>query len=330
LIQKRPSLFLEKANISVRSFAWHDILKFYRYRRQVLCTDSTHALTRGNSIGPWAFITRLNPSVDVFTAVCLPGDGQPPLIGQMKYTSGQRSARIVSLMPESALDQPHLPDLLEMMASRAGACGAFHLLAEVDEDSSAMEGIRRAGFAVYGWQRIWQFRFPPENHRGGAGVWQPATSLDEIPIRNLYQSLVPPLVQSAEPLTARRPHGWVYHHDDEIMAYVEGIYGPRGIYLQPLIHPAVENVSQVVSALLSQQPRILNRPVYIAIRSYQAWLETVVGDLECQVGPRQALMVKHLVAQQRVSVITSRHSVLEKYTAEPTVPLVQNSVTHPE
>ena len=106
---------------------------------------------------------------------------------------------------------------------------------------------------------------------------------------------------------------------------MEGFYGPQGIYLQPIIHPGVENISQVLANLLSHQRNPLGRPIYMAIRSYQAWLETVVRDLECQVGPRQALMVKHLVVQQRVAVQAARHSVLEKYTAEPSVPMVHNS-----
>ena len=251
----------------------------------------------------------------------------------MKYATGQRSARIVYLMPDSSLGEPYVTELLETLAARAGSSGAFHLLVEMDENKTAIDSIRKAGFGVYGWQRIWQFRTPPHNPANGQSdpsIWQPATSLDEIAIRNLHQSLVPPLVQSAEPLTARRPHGWVYRQEGEILAYVEGVYGPRGIYLQPLIHPGVENVSQVVSALLAQQPKLLNRPVYIAIRSYQAWLETVVRDLECQVGPRQALMVKHLIVQQRSPALVARHSVLEQYKAEPTVPMVQQSSTHSE
>jgi hypothetical protein len=38
-----------------------------------------------------------------------------------------------------------------------------------------------------------------------------------------------------------------------------------------------------------------NRPVYICVRSYQAWLEPVLADLGAKAGPRQAVMVKHLV-----------------------------------
>jgi hypothetical protein len=255
----------------------------------------------------------------------------------MQYAVGDRSAHLAFLMPEPGLTQPGLVNLLEHLASQAGSWGAFHLLAEVEENSCAMEGLRRSGFSVYAWQRIW--KFTPVNERPANGMakedsmkngnfpWQPSTSIDEFAIRNLYQSLVPPLVQSAEPLISRRLVGWVYRQEGEILAYMEGIYGPHGIYLQPLIHPAVENVSHVLSCLLQRQPSLLGRPIYLAIRSYQAWLETVVRDLECQVGPRQALMVKHLVLQQRVALQAGRHRVLEKYKAEPTVPMVHSSLT---
>jgi hypothetical protein len=259
----------------------------------------------------------------------------------MQYTAGERSARISFLAPDDALGQPGLPQLLECLAVHAGSWGAFHLLAEVEESSCAMEGLRRSGFSVVAWQRIWKFApadrrttFGANGGSNGTGdgekdchgcVWQPATSIDEQMIRNLYQALVPPLVQAAEPLTSRRLLGWVYRQEGEILAYVEGIYGPNGIYLQPLIHPGVENVSQVLANLLAHQRNPLGRPIYMTVRSYQAWLETVVRDLECQIGPRQALMVKHLVLQQRDSVPANRHSVLEKYNPEPTVPMVNNA-----
>lgn len=299
-----------------------------------MCTDSEMGLTQGNPVGPLAFLASLNPSVGSYTGVCSAEGGKTPLVGHIQYPEGERSARILFLMPEEGLDQPALPTLLEHLAIQAGAWGAFHLLAEVEESSGALEGLRRSGFSVYAWQRIWKY-LPKGDAASGNGAatgsakngnspWHPVTSLDEISVRNLYQALVPPLVQSAEPLTLGRLTGWVYRQEDEIMAYVEGASGPHGIYLQPLIHPAVENVSQVLSSLLQRQPTLLGRPVFLAIRSYQAWLETIMRDMEVQVGPRQALLVKHLVLHQRAAQ-PARHSVLEKYTAEPTAPIVQNS-----
>jgi hypothetical protein len=299
-----------------------------------VCTDSAQALAHGSPVGPKALLSRLNPTVGNYTCITPPSNASTPIIGHMQYTAGDRSARLVFLMPEDGLNQPSLIHLLEHMAVQAGEWGAFHLLAEIDENSCAMEGLRRSGFSVYALQRIWRNVAPPQgpsanghsngSSKSGDSPWKPAATIDEIMIRNLYQSLVPPLVQSAEPLTSRKPSGWVYRQEGEILAYVEGVYGPQGIYLQPLIHPAVENVSQVLSTLILRQPNQPGRPIYLSIRSYQAWLETVVRDLEFQVGPRQALMVKHLVLHQRVAVQAS-HSVLEKFKAEPTVPMVHNS-----
>ena len=301
-----------------------------------MCTDSTQALTQGSPVGPVALLQRLNPAVGSYTGITTSASGATPIIGHMQHTFGDRSARIVFLMPESGLNQPVLYDLLESMAVQAGSWGAFHLLAEIEENGCALEGLRRSGFAVYAWQRIWKFFHNGDNNHGGAAngngknstsLWKPASSIDEVSVRNLYQALVPPLVQSAEPLTTRKLSGWVYRQDNEILAYVEGQSGPHGIYLQPLIHPAVENISQVLSSLLLHQPGRQSRPVFLAIRSYQAWLEPVVRDLECQVGPRQALLVKHLVMHQR-DIVPARHMVLEKYSSEPvvsSVPIVNNS-----
>lgn len=314
--------------ISVRSFAWHDLLAVYRYRRQVVCTDSAQALTHGSPVGPMGFISRLNPMVGIYTCIRPPSDGTTMLVGQMQYAAGDRSAHIVFLMPDESLNQPGVSEVLDRLAVKAGSWGAFHLLAEVEENSCAIEGLRRSGFSVYAWQRIWKYlprEARPESN--GHSLWQRATSIDEVMIRNLYQSLVPPLVQSAEPLTSQNLPGWVYRQDGEILAYVEGTYGSQGIYLQPLIHPGVEDVNRVLANLLAYQRNPSGRPIYIAIRSYQAWLDTVVRDLECEVTPRQALMVKHLVVQQRAALKLSPHSVLEKITGEPSVPLVHNSTT---
>lgn len=268
-------------------------------------------------------LARINPSVENHTSICPANNGSPAIIGHIQYTAGDRSARLAYLMPSEALGSDSLTALLDKLASQAGKWGAFHLVAEIDETSPALDQMRHSGFSVYAWQRIWQFRASLENHKSETNGWELSTRIDENAIRNLYQALVPPLVQSAEPLTSRRLQGWVYRHQGEILAYVETLYGPQGIYLQPLIHPAVENVSQVVNGLLIRQSNSMKRPIYMSIRSYQAWLESVVRDLECQVGPRQGLLVKHLVVHLR-SPAAVRHSVLEKYSTEPGVPMVHN------
>ena len=250
--------------------------------------------------------------------------GGQKLIGQMRYILGTRSAHLSFLMPAGAANSPNLPKLMERLAHQAGEWGAFNLLGEIDEHSPAFEGMRKAGFVVYAWQRIWQLPNQDINNRERTALWQPTALMDEISIRGLYQSLVPPLVQSAEHLPDHRLQGLVYRQKGEVLAYIEGIYGPKAIYLYPMAHPDLENAAELLCNLPSHLLTRLGRPVYIAVRSYQAWLEVALEELNAKVSPRQALMVKHLALGQRVVQTNPRLVVIENRQAESSAPMVQN------
>jgi hypothetical protein len=187
----------------------------------------------------------------------------------------------------------------------------------VDELSPAFESMRRAGFSVYAWQRIWQL---PLNGAATGGKspsrWQPADAENEQAVRSLFQMVVPPLVQSAEPLSSRRLRGLVFRKDGEVMAYVEGTFGPRGIYICPLIHPDLEDVPGLIDSLPQALAPLLKRPVFLAVRSYQAWMEAALTELDTKCAPRQALMVKHLTIGQRVP-LNMRLVQIEGRQAEP-------------
>ena len=190
---------------------WQDLWTLYRYRRQVLNLDSALALTRGSPFGPSAMLAHLRPERGSFTGI-VTSERSPSLIGQVRYTMGEHSARLTCVMPHSALSAPDMPILLEGLAAQAGGWGAYHLLAELEETSPLFENMRKAGFSVYAWQRIWRLTPPPKGARNGSKSWQPVSSTDEIGVRSLYQYLVPPLVQSAEPLPEVRPPALVLHH----------------------------------------------------------------------------------------------------------------------
>ncbi len=256
------------------------------------------SLTRGNPVGAWAVLDNLRLEYGSYTKVLRQGGSNPTLIGQMHYTAGERAARLTFVTPERGLDSPGLAALLESLAWEAGERGACSLLAEVEESSPAFEVLRRTGFSVYGWQRVWKIN-EPINSNNVPNVWETSNDLDALPIRALYQALVPPLVQTADPLVERAMTGLVYEQNGELLAYIEPTYGPMGIYLQPLIHPAVDDVLRLVRSFLGGLSFQLGRQVYLSIRSYQAWLENALSELDVEVSPRQALLVKHLVVQQR-------------------------------
>jgi hypothetical protein len=69
----------------------------------------------------------------------------------------------------------------------------------------------------------------------------------------------------------------------------------------------------------------------MAVRSYQAWLEHSLVELLATASPRQALLVKHMTLQQRVSVVApSRLNVLERRRTEPSSSIVQNMASSGE
>jgi hypothetical protein len=56
------------------------------------------------------------------------------------------------------------------------------------------------------------------------------------------------------------------------------------------------------------------------VRSYQAWLESVLEDLGAEAGPRQAVMVKRLVKMQKVE---EKISAMDKVLVKPTAPVAR-------
>lgn len=259
--------------------------------------DTIRALTRGSLSGWSVLLTQLHPVRECFTAVLSPAQGPPRLIGQTVYHPGQRAAQISYLLPGNGGGLPDMPALLEGLAWRAGRWGARLLLADVDERSLFFESLRRAGFSVYAWQRAW--RMPASCSQAQDGLWYAAGSVDTVAAYGLYQSLVPPMVQRAEAFPRLRSRHLAYRQDGEMLAYVEVVEGNQGVFLQPYIHPQVSHV-RILLESLAALPRWQGRPVHLAIRSYQAWLEPVLEEIQAFAAPRQALLVKHLTATERV------------------------------
>ena len=289
----------------------------------MLFLDSVLALTRGNPLKQFNFLTYLNPTYGFYTGVYAT-EGGPPLMGQIRYARGAHSAHLAFLAPGETCNLIALPVLLEHLAYQAGAWGALNLIGEVDEHTLVFEAFRRSGFSIYAWQRTWLFNEIPSQkpaaHANEAGQpgWCTPSSVDAVAVRSLYQSLVPALVQPVEPVADTHLHGLVYRQRGEVAAYADVVYGPKGIWVQPFIHPETEKVLDLLSDLLLNLPRRAGRPVYLCVRSYQAWLESALEDISAQIGPRQAVMVKHMAMTQK-SMAVLRQPVLENGRAEPSV-----------
>jgi len=310
-----------------RPFDWRDLSLLRRYRDQGVYLHSALVLTRGSLLIPSAILSSVAPGVGIFTSVCEQGENEDEsLIGQAMQSQGSPLAQMTFLAPRPALAGKDLSTLVEYMVAQAGERGALRLLADVEEHCEAFEPLRKLGFAIYSRQRIWKF---PDQVNGNSQTltWRTATDQDIIPVRALYNNIAPGLVQQAENFPADRLRGMVYCKGDNLLAYAEFKYGHKGIWVQPLVHPDVRELTKVLSGLLLNIPNRYTRPVYICVRTYQSWLDAALEDLGAQAGPPQAVMVKHLAVstkQVRQYVIPA----LEGGRPEVSAPIAHSETNH--
>jgi hypothetical protein len=291
----------------------------------LICLNKDLLLTHGNPLGFSAVLFRLKPSSESYTAVFEHPESSKALIGQVNHTSNSRSARINFVLIEDTDESRDLPALIEFLCCKAGEMSAFNVLAEVEESQPIFDSLRHSGFKVFAWETVWRF---PQKMVGvvkRSEHWVPAKGEDDSGIRMLYQLMVPPLVQTVEPFTNGATQRLVYKSAGEVVAYVESSNGPNGLYLKPLIHPSVDNIPSVLAELVGHFIEI-QQPIYMQVRSYQAWLLDKLQVIGGEESDRFTLLVKHLAISQRNGVIVTQRSRSERRQTEPTVPIVTNIV----
>ncbi|HEX5807907.1 MAG TPA: hypothetical protein VFY25_04525 [Anaerolineales bacterium] len=273
--------------MSIRPLAIFDLPYLYSFRDQAIGLDSARTLTRGNPLGAVGLFAYVNPVRHIFSAIV--NGERESVLGGIIHSRNETFAKLLFIAPSSQLDHPDLPELIETLSEQAGEWGAFHVLAEVDELSDAFVALRRAGFSVYAWQRMWDVSEISAAIR--PVEWMRVKPVHMPAVQSVYYQIVPPLLQPIEP-QPRGGLGWLCN--EGVKCYVSAMQGVYGIVLSPLIHPEATHVSEKLASLISNLPDRRNRPVYVCVRSYQAWLEPVLADLGARGADRQAVMVKHL------------------------------------
>src|SRR5512143_3106542 len=267
--------------MSIRSLDLLDLPYIARYRYDTLPLDSVRALTRGHPLGAVGFLSYFNPARHLYAAIAKE-DGSS-ILGGVIHTRGETFAKLLYLTPSSQLTHPELPALLDHLSIEAGKWGAFHVLAEIDEMSDAFMLLRKAGFSVYAWQRMWDV-----SNLAGAGSgaeWRRVRSLDLPALQSLYYQIAPALLHPIEP-APNRPRGLI--SGDGIKCYANVMRGVAGIVFTPLIHPEISNVSERLVGLVNAVADRRSKSLYFCVRSYQAWLEPVLEDLGAKATSRQA------------------------------------------
>ncbi|HLA87130.1 MAG TPA: hypothetical protein VJL10_03850 [Anaerolineales bacterium] len=274
--------------MTIRSLDLLDIPTLARYRNDVLTLDSARALTRGHPLGTMGLLAYINPARHLYAAI--ENSGESALLGGIIHTRGELFARLLYLAPLSNLHDPQLPALIEHLAIQAGEWQAVHVLAEVDETSDVFPALRMTGFSVYAWQRMWDVSLLEQTGSNSNLNWRRMQSLDLPAVQNLHYQIVPQLLHPVEP-APNRVMGYVHQ---SLKCYASITSGMVGVVITPLIHPDENDVSEKIASLVASLPDRRGRPIYLNVRSYQAWLEPVLEDLGALASTRQAVMVKHL------------------------------------
>ncbi len=310
------------SNIKNRPINWRDLISLYRHRNKAILLDSEYALTRGNPIGFISLLSLLDPTYSRYIGVQKNHNGKITYFGHLHNNVGDKTTHLSYIIPTDISSDSDLIQLIDGLIEDAGSQGFYSLLVEIDETNPYFESFRKCGFSVYTWQRIWKLDVKERDNAHFQPEWEVSTLSHENNIQNLYQCLVPPIVQRAESLYAGRHSGLVYKQNGELLAFIKDSYGPEGIYLSPLIHPDIEDVSTLLQSLFSCLPDMPARPIYLAVRSYQSGIEYILEQMNSKPGPRHALMVKYLAAMSKVKELSLAHKVLENVRAEPTAPIV--------
>jgi hypothetical protein len=149
-------------------------------------------------------------------------------------------------------------------------------------------------------------------------IWRQASDADWPAIQSLYGQIVPALLHPVEVLP-KQVMGMVCT-EGNLQAYAAVESGPKAIWIQPIVPPDSDCVSEQLAGLTSAVVDWREKDIYVCVRSYQAWLESVLADLGAQAGPRQAVMVKRLVKMQKVE---EKISAMDKVLVKPAAPVAR-------
>ncbi len=226
---------------------------------------------------------------------------QRDVVGQFRYRQDDVNAHIVYLAPTLKDDEDDTIwlHMLDAMAEQAGKNGAQTLVAEVELSHRLFETMRRAGYAVYSRQVIWQHDPIADDIPMPDLTITPETDDDQVGIAALLGCTIPRILQTVMGPSADM-EGLVYRKDGCVEAYIACSEGRHGVYLMPYLHPEIlSDAPDIVAAALLAIERCRKVPVYVCVRGYQGWLENAMLDLGFSPRLEQAVMVKHLTAGVR-------------------------------
>lgn len=255
-------------------------------------------------------------------------DGRAGFV-QLYLQDDDQHAHILYLSPSlpsgNEMDDAWL-SLLDEATADIGRRGIHSVVAEVSETGDELPLLRRAGFAVYTRQDIWQRPLTDlENLPTSELQLSPRQASDDWEIQLLYTNLVPRLVQVVEPIPTDNSGGWVLRENGELTAYIHTRIGSMATWLRLFIHPNAEtHADEIVLTILRTIAKKVKNPVYVCVRRYQSWLQNPLERAGFELWANQAVMVRHTVHQAR-KPLTDLEAVIEAKGIPVSAPIVEQN-----
>jgi hypothetical protein len=204
--------------------------------------------------------------------------------------------------------------LLAHLCVKSAERGSLRLYARLPVQSEELQLFKNVGFLEYGQEDIYQL--DPAINRTAIQTkltLRPQEPSDGWGLQKLYTTLAPRAVQNAEglaqgqwALTHRRwgeqgrRHGYVWEVDGEILGALHIRSGKQGYWLRTLLHPdALDQAEALGEAALNLTTVHPNRPVYFALREFEAGWRHVLPELGFKPLTSQTLAVKHMTVRMR-------------------------------
>ena len=218
---------------------------------------------------------------------------------QLRDRRDRKFSAITFIAPAAQVMPDVWERLLDYAAAQTGKLGVQHIVAEVPDESEAVEVLHHAGYAIYVRQDIYRLSRARDTVLAEP-LLRACQSNDEWGVHQLYHNIVPRLAQLAD--SAPRMYrsgavrGYVLEDQQEIVAYLQVRRGPDGAWFNLLVHPRAEaRAAAIVEYGLSLFGSTWNAPIYCGVRRYQEWLSHPLESLGFEQHGSTVVMVKHLV-----------------------------------
>lgn len=216
--------------------------------------------------------------------------------------------------------------LLEGVCEAAGEEGVIRIFAKVPEDEPLLDLFRSFGFTHYNSERVWgNLYFAQAGPQGKEPEYKPLRkqrNRDAWDLMQLYRAVTPQVAQRAEALTSAQwqvshlPRPWflsqgllenayVWSDASEsersgstaLGGFIRLLTGARGHWITLLYRSDEANRGICAAALdytLWKAARLGTKPVYCAVREYQAEVESLLEERGFHLLNEQSLLVKYI------------------------------------